>query len=332
MKNHSSKDVAREVIRIEAEAIADLEARIGDEFDRAVDIIFKCRGRVIVSGLGKSGIIGQKIAGTLTSLGIPSVYLHPVEAAHGDLGMVRSEDVAILISKSGDTEELQVIIPTLKRHGVPIIGMTGKPESTMGQVADVVLDVGVKREACPFDLVPTSSTTATLAMGDALAISLLKKHRFSEKEYALIHPGGSIGKRLSYRVDELMHFGNEVPVVKESDPMTEVLKVMSEKNLGMTCIINEKGQLTGVLTDGDLRRLLEHIEKPRELTAHKAYEFSPRTGQKRRIPYSIRPDAYVGSALQIMEKHIITQLIVTAPDDKPVGIIRWVDISKAGIF
>ena len=323
---------AKEVIRIEAKAIAALEDRIGEDFRQAVDVIFRAKGRVIVTGMGKSGIIGKKIAATLTSTGTPAFYLHPAEGMHGDLGMVRRDDVVIAISKSGETDELYSLLPLFKRLGVPIIAMTGKLASPLARGSDVVLDIGVEREACPYDLAPTASTTVTLALGDALAIALLHKRNFSEEDFAFLHPGGSLGRKLLYLVEDVMYKGDAVPIVSESTRMRNVILEMTSKALGITCVVDGSGVLTGVLTDGDLRRLLERVQGDvLSLDAKQALLRSPRPGEKRSCPFTIGPKELAAKAVQVMEEHVITELVVTDASKKPIGIVKWIDLSKTGV-
>jgi len=323
-------ETARNVLRIESDAVAALIDSIGPEFEAAERIILDARGRVIVTGLGKSGIVARKIASTLSSIGIPAFFLHPVEGAHGDIGMIMRGDVAIVISKSGATDELGVILSHLKRLEVPIIAMTGNAESNLAGIADVTLEVPVEREACPYNIVPTASTTATLALGDALAISLFKKKGLTEEDFAALHPGGSIGRKLVYRVRDLMVSGNDLPLVEIDAPMREVVDVMSDRKLGVA-IISEKGRLAGVITDGDLRRLLQRLERPLEVNAREALAKSSRNDTPRTPPLTIGPDAYVARAVSIMEKHIITTLVVTDTAESPVGLIRWIDLTIAGV-
>ena len=323
---------AREVIRIEAKAVAVLEDRIGEHFQQAVDLIYRAKGRVIVTGMGKSGIIGKKVAATLTSTGTPAFYLHPAEGMHGDLGMVRRDDVVIAISKSGETDELYALLPLFKRLGVPIIAMTGKLASPLAQGSDVVLDIGVEREACPYDLAPTASTTVTLALGDALAIALLHKRNFSEEDFAFLHPGGSLGRKLLYLVEDVMYKGETLPIVSESTCMRDVIVEMTSKALGITCVVDASGMLIGVLTDGDLRRLLERIQGDLlSLDAGEALLRSSRPGEKRSYPFTIGPKELAAKAVQVMEEHVITELVVTDSSRKPVGIVKWIDLSKLGV-
>jgi len=260
-------EIGKRVIRIESSAVAELEKRIDENFAKVVDLILNSSGRVIITGVGKSGIIARKIVATLNSTGTPALYLHPVDALHGDLGVVRKEDVVICISKSGNTIEVLQLIPIFKRIGVPIISMVGNMNSQLARLSDYILNVSVKEEACPYNLAPTASTTATLAMGDALAIALLEKRNFTKENFALFHPGGILGKRLLLKVEELMVSGKEVPIVNTTTPMKETIIEMTSKRLGATCVIDEDGKLVGIITDGDLRRLLQRTENVFALTA-----------------------------------------------------------------
>jgi len=324
-----SKQTAVNVLKIEAEAILGLIERIGTELERAEELIAQAKGRIIVSGLGKSGIIARKIAATLSSIGIPAFFLHPVEGAHGDIGMIMRGDVALVISKSGATDELTIILNHLKRLDVPIIAITGNPSSNLAGISDVVLDVSVAREACPINSIPTASTTAALALGDALAISLFERKGLSEEDYAALHPGGSIGRKLSYRVSDLMVSGNDLPLVDIDASMNRVIEVMSEKKLGIA-VITEHDRLAGVISDGDLRRLLQRVGRPLELNAREALVRSARNNTPRTKPLTIEPEAYVARAVNIMGQHIVTSLIVARMDNVPLGIIRWIDMSLAG--
>jgi len=313
---------AKEVIRKEAEAILNLEKKINSEFQKAVEIILKCRGRVIVTGIGKSGIIGKKIAATLTSTGTAAFFLHPVEGLHGDLGLVRRDDVVIAITKSGETEELQQLFPLFKRLGVPIISLTGSPGSQTAEKSDVVIDVSVDEEACPNNLVPTSSTTAALVMGDALAIALLEERHFSAEDFALLHPGGYLGKRLLLKVKDVMHTGNSIPMVFEDANMKDVILEMTSKRFGATTVVNEKKELVGVFTDGDLRRLVERTEEIFRLKAREVMIRNPKT---------IEEEALAAKALNRMEFYNITCLIVPNGNKEPVGILHLHDLLKAGV-
>ncbi len=326
-----SIETARRVLTIEAEAVLNLIEKVGPSFEEAERIIFEANGRVILSGLGKSGIIARKIAATFSSIGIPAFFLHPVEGAHGDIGMVMKGDVALVISKSGVTDELNDILNHLKHLQIPILAMTCNLSSNLARFADVVIDISVAREACPFDIVPTASTTAALAMGDALAMSLLERKGLTANDFALLHPGGSIGRKLTYRVSDLMVNRDNLPVMDIDSPMRDVIAGMTVGNLGIA-ILTEKNALAGVITDGDLRRLLERVERPLELTARESLEHTSRKQNTRTPPITIEPDAFVIRAVNLMEKHVITSLVVTGTQGEPVGLIRWIDLSRAGVI
>ena len=257
MSTKSINDLAKEVLMIEANSIIKLTQRIGTDFDKAVEILYNCKGRVIVTGMGKSGLIGKKIAATLSSTGTPSYFLHPAESTHGDSGIITREDVVIAISNSGETQELMNLLPLIKRFGVMMVAMTGNLNSTLAKASDVSLDISVEREACPLNKAPTASTTATLAMGDALAVCLLEKRGFSEEDFLIFHPSGALGKGFLYHVTDLMLADtNKLPIVNENDKFVDVIETISKFKLGMAMIINNFGKLTGVLTDGDIRRTL----------------------------------------------------------------------------
>jgi arabinose-5-phosphate isomerase len=314
---------AKEVIRKEAKAVLDLEKKIDDQFVKAVKLILKCKGRVIVTGMGKSGIIGKKIAATLTSTGTAAFFLHPAEAIHGDLGMVRKrKDVVIAITKSGDTDELYQLLPLFKRLAVPIITLTGNPNSPVAEKSDVVIDVSVGEEACPHNMVPTSSTTATLVMGDALAIALLEERHFSSEDFALLHPGGQLGRKLLLKVSDIMHTGDQIPIVSEETDMKDVILEMTSKRLGTTTVVNGKGELVGIFTDGDLRRLVERTDEIFTLKAKQAMSRNPKT---------IDGEELAAKALNMMESYSITSLIITNGKKEPVGIVHLHDILKAGV-
>ena len=255
---------AKKVLKIEAEAIETLIDRIDERFEQAVKMILNCEGRVVVTGMGKSGLIGKKIAATLASTGTPALFLHPAEGIHGDLGMVMRGDTVIALSNSGETDELSRMLPSLKRLGIGIIALTGNPESTLAKNSDVVIDVGVKEEACPLGLAPTASTTATLAMGDALAVVLLDQRGFKEEDFACFHPGGALGKKLLLRVRDLMHTDEAVPMVSEETLIKDAIYEISSKKMGVTAVVNASGKLVGVISDGDLRRWMEKTEKTGE--------------------------------------------------------------------
>jgi len=317
-------DDARKVIRIEAEALLALADSINGEFERAVELILASNGRVVVTGMGKSGLIGQKIASTMASTGTPAFFLHPAEGIHGDLGMIMKGDVVIALSNSGETEEVLRILPVIKRLGASLIVMAGNPDSTLSRSGDVFLDISVKEEACPLGLAPTASTTATLAMGDALAVALLLKRGFRAEDFALFHPGGSLGKKLILRVEDLMHTGADLPLVAATTLMREALFTITAKGLGITGVNDLHGALVGVITDGDLRRALE---KGIDILNSSAGDLmTPRPKRINRLELAAR-------ALQQMEQFSITSLFVFADDEakSPVGIIHLHDLLKAGI-
>jgi arabinose-5-phosphate isomerase len=319
------KEQAKRVLRIEADAVDALIDRIDARFERAVELILNCKNRVVVTGMGKSGLIGKKIAATFASTGTPALFLHPAEGIHGDLGMVTRGDVVIALSNSGETEELSRMLPSLKRLGIRIIALTGNPQSTLAKNSDVVIDVGVKEEACPLGLAPTASTTATLAMGDALAIALLDKRGFKEEDFACFHPGGSLGKRLLLHVRDVMHTGDAVPIVFEETLVKDAIYEISSKKMGVTAVVNASGSLVGIISDGDLRRWMEKTEKSGEnLLAKSARDIMTKK------PKTIQKDALAAEAVSLMEKNSITCLIVAA-DVKPEGVIHLHDLLKAGV-
>ena len=326
MNNYSEiLESARKVIRIEAEAVEALAARLDENFAKAVLMILECPGRVVVTGMGKSGLICQKMAATMASTGTPAIFLHPAEGVHGDLGMLMKGDLVIAVSNSGETEEIARILPVIKRMGLPLIAMAGNPGSTLGRAGDVFLDISIKEEACPLQLAPTASTTVTLAMGDALAVALLLQRGFREEDFALYHPGGALGKRLLLRVEDLMHVGADIPTVNVNTPLKDALYEISSKKLGITGVVDEQGGLVGVFTDGDLRRTIEQgievLNKP----------ICEIMGGK---PKRILRTNLAAKALQRMEEHKITSLFVfeTEEEQVPVGIIHLHDLLKAGVI
>lgn len=320
------RERAKNVLRIEAEAIAALIDRIDDKFEKAVKLILNCEGRVVVTGMGKSGLIGKKIAATLASTGTPALFLHPAEGIHGDLGMVMRGDIVIALSNSGETDELARMLPSLKRLGIGIISLTGNPDSTLARNSDVVIDVGVKEEACPLGLAPTASTTATLAMGDALAVVLLDQRGFKEEDFACFHPGGALGKKLLLRVQDLMHTGDAIPVVSEETLIKDAIYEISSKKMGITAVVNASGKLVGVISDGDLRRWMEKTEKSGEnLLIKEAREIMTKR------PKVANRDSLAAEAVSIMEKNAITCLIVANSNDMPEGVIHLHDLLKAGV-
>jgi arabinose-5-phosphate isomerase len=312
----------KEVIRIEASAIADLQHSINEDFVNAVETIFSSKGRVVLTGMGKSGLIARKIVATLNSTGTAAIYLHPTDALHGDLGMVRSEDVVILISKSGETEEISNLLPMLKRMNVKLIAMSGNKESKLTKECDIFLNIAVKEEACPYDLAPTASTTATLALGDALAVSLLKKRNFTAKDFAFLHPGGSLGKRLSLKIKEVMITGERIPKVNVETSIKDVIFEITSKRLGTTCVLDGEEKLAGIITDGDLRRLLEKTLDISGLYAKDVMTSNPKV---------LNEDYLASFALQQMENFKITSLVITDKSNKPVGIIHLHDLINLGL-
>jgi arabinose-5-phosphate isomerase len=319
-KTATSLARARRVLRIEAEA-----ARLDDGFARAVDILLRCQGKIVVVGMGKSGLVGAKIAATLASTGTPAFFLHAAEAAHGDLGVVHKADVIVAVSHSGETEEIVGLLPVFRRLGLPIVAITGAPQSRLGRTADVILDSGVTEEACPLGLAPTASTTAQLAMGDALAVALLEARGFTAEDFARIHPAGTLGKRLLTCVEDLMHAGDAVPRVKLNAPATQVLLEMSAKRLGATVVEDDAGALRGVITDGDLRRGLQKFGDLAGRVASDLMTVNPK---------SVAPDALASRAAHLMETHSISCLLVhdIADPRRIVGMIHVHDLMKAGII
>jgi arabinose-5-phosphate isomerase len=316
-------DRARNVLNIEAQGIHALTDRLDESFVRAVDLIYGCQGKVVVTGMGKSGLICRKIAATLSSTGTPSLFLHAGEAGHGDLGMIMKGDVVLAVSNSGETDEILTLLPIIKRLGLKLIVITGNPDSKLSRTGDVVLNAAVKEEACPLGLSPTASTTAALALGDALAVVLLEKRGFKEEDFAFRHPGGSLGRRLLLLVQDLMHRGPELPVVHEGTPMKETLLEITSKRLGVTGVVNSQGDLVGVITDGDLRR---GLERKGDIFRLKAKDLMTRN------PKTIPADALAARAVAVMEEHSITSLFIMEDGGcKPRGIVHLHDLLKAGI-
>lgn len=316
-------DIAKKVLRTEADAVAGLIEKLDGSFEQAVNIIYESTGRVVVTGMGKSGLVGKKIAATLASTGTPSFFMHPAEASHGDLGMVTSADALIAISNSGETEELLGLIPFVKRFNVRLIAMTGNPLSTVSQAADVSLDVSVKEEACTMGIVPTASTTAALAMGDALAVALLMKRGFDEEDFAFFHPRGTLGKRLLTRVEDLMHKGDALPVISPDTPMTRAVVEISSKRLGLAVVASPDGKILGIITDGDVRRGIEKWGKTLfDLNASEVMSKDPRT---------VAVHELAAKALAIMEELSITALIVPDERGRAAGVIHIHDILRQGI-
>jgi arabinose-5-phosphate isomerase len=321
MKNF--KQLALNVINIEQQAIAQLSQFIDDDFAQACELMFNCRGRVIVIGMGKSGHIGGKIAATLASTGTPAFFVHPGEASHGDLGMVTVNDVVLTISNSGETGEVLAIIPVLKRIGTKLIAMTGNPDSTLAKLADSHVCVKVSQEACPLGLAPTSSTTATLVMGDALAVALLNARGFTADDFALSHPGGSLGKRLLLRLADIMHKDERLPTINQEAKIKDALVEMSLKGLGMTAVVDANNSLIGLFTDGDLRRILDE-----EINIHQDSITSVMT----KNPLVAKQDMLAAEALKIMEDKKINGLIIVNDNNQPIGAMNMHDLLKSGVL
>ena len=315
---------AKRVLNVEAQSILDLVERIDDNFSRTVDLLYTCKGKVVLMGMGKSGLVGRKISSTFASTGTPSFFLHPAEGLNGDFGMLAKEDVIIAISKSGETRELLEVLPLIKRYGNRLITFTGNIDSRLARAGDVALDIRVKEEACPLGLAPTASTTATLALGDALAVALMGKRNFKEEDFAILHPGGTLGKRLLLKVEDLMHTGKAFPMVSEKTLMKDAIFEITSKRLGVTGVCNTEGHLVGVITDGDLRRALEKFS---DLFNREASEVMTKN------PKWIEKDALAAEAVQRMEEYSITSLFVfnKAGDKVPVGVIHLHDLLKAGV-
>ncbi|WP_323144614.1 KpsF/GutQ family sugar-phosphate isomerase [Massilia phyllosphaerae] len=324
-KAQRALELARDALQIEGEAIRKLTERLGqdDSVPRAVALMEACKGRVVVSGIGKSGHIARKIAATLASTGTPALFLHPAEAAHGDLGMVTPQDVLIAISYSGESSELAVVIPAVKRMGVPVIAMTGKPESRLATIADVHLDVSVEKEACPLNLAPTASTTVTLALGDALAVALLELRGFKSEDFALSHPGGALGRRLLTRVLDVMRSGDAVPKVAPDALLLDALLEISNKGMGMTAVVDADGRPVGVFTDGDLRRLIAKVQDFSKVVIRDVMHADPRR---------IHPEQLAVDAVAVMEEFRINQMLVVDADDKLVGALHIHDLTRAKVI
>ena len=314
---------ALETLQIEIAGLEGLIKRLDSEFEEAVNLLFACGGKVILAGMGKSGLIAQKIAATLTSTGTPALFLHAGESTHGDLGIITKQDVVIAFSYSGETDEVLKMIGHIQAIGVPLIAMTGKPDSTLAQAATVHLSIAVEKEACPLGLTPTASSTATLALGDALAMCLLEQRQFSEDDFALFHPGGSLGRKLTIKIEDVMVSGEPLPVVPENMPMREALNVLSSKNLGIVVAVNRDEKISGVFTTGDLMRLLEDeqsfLDKP-------LLEFTHPD------PKTIAPEELAAKALHEMETHSITCLVVADQENRPIGIVQIYYILRAGVY
>lgn len=315
--------LARHTLQIEADAVAALSDRLTADFPRAVQMLLNCSGRVVVSGIGKSGHIGRKVAATLASTGTPAFFVHPAEASHGDLGMVTRDDVLIAFSNSGETSELLSIVPIIKRFGARLISVTGNARSNLAQLADVHLDAGVEKEACPLNLAPTASTTAALALGDALAVAVLDARGFGEEDFARSHPGGALGRKLLTYVRDVMRTGNAVPQVPESTPLAQALMEITRKGMAMTAVVDADGRAVGVFTDGDLRRLLE---TPRD------WKTVPIGDVMHRNPFTVGPDQLAVEAVEIMEANRINQLLVVDGDNRLVGALHIHDLTRAKVI
>ena len=315
--------MAREALDIEAQALLAMKDRLDDRFVQAVELVLQATGRVVVTGMGKSGHVGTKIAATLASTGTPAMFMHPGEASHGDLGMIQAGDVVLGLSNSGESDELVAILPVIKRLGVPLIAMTGGLQSSLARHANVVLDTGVAKEACPLNLAPTASTTAQMAMGDALAVALLDARGFKPEDFARSHPGGSLGRRLLTHVSDIMRKGNDVPRVTPDASFSELMQEMSRKGLGATSVVNAQGQVLGVFTDGDLRRLIEKGLDLRQLKAAEVMHANPRT---------LRDDALAAEAADLMEAHRITSVLVVDAAGVLVGAINTNDLMRAKVI
>jgi arabinose-5-phosphate isomerase len=312
----------KRVLEIEARAVQALIDRLDDSFVKAVELLARCQGKVVVSGMGKSGLIGQKIAATLASTGTSSFFLHPAEGVHGDLGMLARRDALIAISNSGETQELLQLLPYVERMGIPVVSLTGRMNSTLAKHSDVTLDVSVAEEACPMGLAPTASTTAALALGDALAVALLQKRGFKEEDFARFHPGGTLGRRLLVKVKDLMHAGTDLPQVAETVTGTAAILEMTAKKLGMTTVVDQDGRLSGIITDGDLRRFIQRGVDFTKLTAGELASKNPKT---------IGPDDLAAKAVEVMERFSITTLVVTEGECTIRGVIHLHDLLKNGI-
>lgn len=321
-KSRTSLDAGRRVLDIEARAVQALIQRLDGGFSDAVDLLYDCKGKVVISGMGKSGLIGQKIAATMASTGTPSFFLHPAEGLHGDLGMLARRDVLIAISNSGETQEILQLLPFMERMGIPVVSIVGRMGSTLAKNSAVALDVSVAEEACPMGLAPTASTTATLAMGDALAVALLEKRGFKEQDFAQFHPGGTLGRRLLVKVRDVMHRGQELPQVQEMVLGSVAILEMSAKKLGMTTVVDRAGTLLGVITDGDLRRFLQQGGDFSKVTAGSLAS---------RRPKLIGPDELAAKAVEMMERYAITTLVVADNAKRIAGVVHLHDLLKHGI-
>lgn len=322
MTTTSFAQSALRTIEIERDAINSLLKRIDQSFEKACELLLNCKGRIVVTGMGKSGHIGTKIAATLASTGTPAMFVHPGEASHGDMGMITPQDVVIALSNSGSTSEVVTLLPLLKRLDIPMISMTGNPASVLSQAAHVNLDVTIEQEACPLDLAPTSSTTASLVMGDALAIALLEARGFTAEDFAFSHPGGALGKRLLLKVDDIMHTGDEIPTVQLDTTLSQALVEMSSKGLGMTTVLDDNGVLQGLFTDGDLRRTLDQ-----NIDVHKTGVAEVMTKNCK----TARPGMLAAEVLHVMDAHKISSIAVVDEEHRPIGAVNLHDLLRAGV-
>ena len=314
--------LAKDVLKIEAEAIENLIPRLGENFENALNILYACKGRVIVTGMGKSGLIGQKIAATLSSTGTPSYFLHPADSTHGDSGVLTRDDVVIAISNSGETSELLHLLPIVKRLGIKLVGMTGKMDSTLSHLSDAVLDISVEKEACPLGKAPTASTTATLAMGDALAVCLLQKRGFTKEDFLFFHPSGALGRGFLYTVEEVMIARENLPLVREDELFKNTLEEISAKKLGSAIVVDKDGKTAGILTDGDIRRAVLHYKDMDNLVVSEAMTRNPKT---------IKVNALAAQAQHLMEANSITSLVVNDEQMHPIGMVHIHDLLKMGV-
>ena len=326
MNPERALDLARRTLDIEAQALQGVRGRLGHTFVRAVERVLKCRGRVVVMGMGKSGHVGRKIAATLASTGTPAMFVHPAEASHGDLGMVTPQDVVLAISNSGESDELNIILPVLKRLMVPLLAITGRDDSTLAQHADEVISCAVEQEACPLNLAPTASTTAQMALGDALAVALLDARGFKPEDFARSHPGGSLGRKLLMHVRDLMRHGEQLPLLPPETTFSDLLRTMSAKGLGFAVIVDAGGRPQGIFTDGDLRRLIESGHQGRELLSLRAADVM------RQSPRQIRDDALAVEAADLMEEHRITSVLVVDAQSRVVGALNTNDLLQAKVI
>ena len=322
-QSHALIQSAQRTVRLELEAIEALLERINADFVRACELLLACRGRVVVVGMGKSGHIGKKIAATLASTGTPAFFVHPAEASHGDMGMITKDDVVLALSNSGSTAEIITLLPLIKRLGITLVSMTGNPESPLAQAAEANLDARVEHEACPLNLAPTSSTTASLVLGDALAIALLEARGFTAEDFAFSHPGGALGRRLLLKVENVMHAGEALPRVARGILLRDALPEMTRKGLGMTVIVESDGRLAGIFTDGDLRRTLDRGIDVRNASIDSVMTAHGKTA---------KPEMLAAEALKIMEDHKINSLVVVDSDDRPVGALNMHDLLRAGVM